>query len=534
MHLEDEDKLVSESYVDYPEDTNALLHTSGGDDEHERIGSRIFFICGFTTLGGFVFGYDIGVIGGVLVMDGFRDAMDLARTDEEGGNSDSVASKLGSVVALLSLGCFFGSLAAGKFADKYGRKKATFSGGLFATVGGAVQAGATGLGMMYAGRIITGIGIGILSSTVPLYNAEVAPKRIRGMLVSLQQLAITFGIMVAFLVNLGVEHTRASWRFPMWLQCIASGILVVGSPFLPESPRWLVGQRLVARAEACIRQIRPNIPEQKLKSEVAEIEKSCEEENSEASQSWLSLFNKENRYRLMLGMGVMCFSQFTGINAIIYYSPIIFESVGESAFIGTAVIGSVNFFSTFIAMYAIDRAGRKKLLLLGSVGMLVSLLALVVLVVVLDLDAMEIANNSTGSLTNTTGTTSPSKVGGSLTVFFLTVFVCCFAWSWGPISWVYVSEVFAPTNRGKAVGLATASNWIINALLAWATPVMLSTDSGLGLTGTFSFYSVWVVLGFVFVASLCVETKGCSLEDIDKFFEPPYAFGIYGYLSRRK
>eukprot|EP00041_Stephanoeca_diplocostata_P023744 m.589361 g.589361 ORF g.589361 m.589361 type:complete len:317 (-) comp22370_c0_seq1:142-1092(-) len=191
----------------------------------ENLGWRTLFICSFTTIGGFIFGYDIGVIGGVLVMDSFRDTMKLPRVQEGTPDDSTTANKLGWVVAILSLGAFFGSLFAGNMADKKGRKFSTIVGGVLATVGGAVQASAASIGVLYFGRFVTGAAIGVLSATVPLYNAEVAPKHVRGSLVALQQLAITFGIMVAFLVNLGVEKS-GGWRVSLWLQCASSLVLL--------------------------------------------------------------------------------------------------------------------------------------------------------------------------------------------------------------------------------------------------------------------------------------------------------------------
>lgn len=506
------------------------------EDYKEKLGARMMFICSFTTMGGVTFGYDIGIIGGVIVMDDFRDAMNLPRRMGDDDDEDT-ASKLGIVVAILSLGCFIGSVAAGRLADSFGRKPVTISGALTATSGAILQAMSVNLPIMYSGRFVTGLGVGALSSVVPLYNAEVAPKRLRGLLVSLQQLAITFGILAAFLINFWLDGVDASWRLSLWLQCIASGLLMLGAPFLPESPRWLIAHGYECKAATIARRIRPKIPQHLLEAELEDIKQVSIVEKASNSASWATMLRTPTtRFRLMLGMGIMIGSQMTGINAIIYYAPIIFETVGESALLGTAVVGIVNFLSTFIAMWGIDRFGRKLVLLAGSAGMFISFVAIAVLVHVLKLDIdTPMQQNFTTNITYLDNENPDKEVpsaGGILVVAFTTLFVSCFAWSWGPVSWVYVSEVFPLSGRGKLVGVANGSNWVINTLLGYVTPLMLRRDGGMGLVGTFIFYAAFVLIGGIFVVCFCAETKGRSLEEIDSLFDP-VRFGFYGWLRRR-
>jgi sugar porter (SP) family MFS transporter len=477
----------------------------------------------------------------VIVMDDFRDTMGLPHPDYRGSDTTKTAFVLGAMVAMLSVGALVGSLVGGPLADRFGRKAVTLAGAATATVGGALQALSEGLVTMFVGRVVVGVGVGFLSVVVPLYNAEVAPSRLRGLLVSLQQLAITFGILVAFISNLGFASDN-SWRGSLWLQTAASTALLVGGPFLPESPRWLVCKGQLDAALVVLRALRVYSTQDEVVAELSAIETTVAEAErmeraaqarpalgqSRAAQSFARCFGPSfaagprGGQRIGLGVGVMVLSQLTGINAVIYFSPTIFSSVGVGALEGTAVVGVVNFLSTFIAMGTIDHFGRKKLLIYGAVGMLLSLGGAAVLLLADSGDPVGPASNFTNNTPNSSNSGSGgrdvvvSAATGNMVTALVISYACCFAWSWGPVSWVFVSEIFPLAGRGIAVGLATGAMWLINTVLAMLTPPMLA--SSLGTPGTFLIYAGFVVTAGLFVLFLCPETKGQSLEGIDQLF----------------
>eukprot|EP00039_Didymoeca_costata_P023386 m.6924 g.6924 ORF g.6924 m.6924 type:complete len:535 (+) comp3610_c0_seq1:211-1815(+) len=482
--------LLGENNTPNEEEINSTL-------EKTKLGWRVLLVCIFTTLGGVVFGFDTGVIGGVIIADNFRSTMGLPLFEEDTPDSEHTATVLGGAVAILSVGCFVGSPIAGPVADTFGRRLSTGLGALVATGGGALQAAAVTLAELYAGRFLAGFGVGILSAMVPLYNAEIAPASSRGMLVSIQQLAITFGILLAFVCNLAVADIKAGWRISLWLQCASAALLLAGAPFLPETPRYLVMKGKHEEAEQVLTKLRNHSSEDSISHELKSIQDAAREQENQAKVTWKELMQGRRGYRVMIGTIVMTMSQLTGINAIIYYAPIIFESVGIDALKATAVVGIVNFLSTFIAMRAIDRLGRKALLLRGSAGMVTGQILLVVFLFAFR------------------GTTlkGPQYIIAGLVVFF----TFCFSWSWGVCGWVFVSEIFALGGRGKAVGLSVSAMWITNTILTFATPPMLA--SSLDIEGTFLFYAFFTGLGGILVLFLCPETQGMALEQIDDIFK---------------
>ncbi|XP_065840781.1 uncharacterized protein [Oscarella lobularis] len=483
-------------------------------------GYVVFLAC-FATIGGFLFGYDIGIIGGVKDMDAFRREFDIPLlstcTNESHSNVTDITKKckdaettLGLVVSTFSLGCLAGALLAGILSDKLGRRKSIIIGGIGFIVGGAIQSASVELWMIFFGRVVAGLGVGFVSMVVPIYNAEVSPKHLRGRLVSLNQLSITAGIMVSFLVNLGCVKFDAGWRISLGLQCLFALILVCGMMVLPESPRWLVQQGYDEKAKRVLYKLRYVEDSRVIQSEDAvaaavedefgDIKETCENDKTLES-TWLDLFRNGMWKRTFIGVGIQVFQQFTGMNVIMYYSTTVFHMVNVSKYVATAITGVTNFLATFIAIYLVDKTGRKVLLLLGSVGMAVS--------VFIAAGLLSPYGCSDGHI---------SAATGYAVTFFVCLFVVNFAYGWGPTAWVVTSEIFPLRIRGKAVSVTTASNWIANFSIAMFTPLLLDC-AVLGVKGTFVLMGVLLTLSFLFVLFTTPETKGKSLEHIDDLFQ---------------
>ena len=460
------------------------------------------------AVGGLLFGYDIGVIGGCLTLDGFRSEMGWPPAIEECGPDSApepkqVSFEQGWITSAFMFGCFVASPFAGYFSDRFGRWTAVMLGTFVFFVGGALQTGANGVGLMIAGRAVSGLSIGVLSTVVPLYIAEVSPASLRGTLVTLQQLGITFGILVAFLFNLFVQKVIPrdwDWRVSLGFQCFIALLMGVGMLFMPESPRYLAWRGRVAEAKAVLRKLRGEGQESLLSMEILEIEKEVAETKSQNS-TWSELFSRKLALTMLVGIFIPTVSQFSGINAIMLYSATIFNNMCLSGIAMTAIVGVVNFLFTFVAVFFSDRCGRKPLLLTGASGMVAGLVASAAILWTVDY--------------------SENKNAANAIVFLIMFFIANYASTWGAVaSWIIPSEVFPIRVRGKAIGLATMGNWAANVIVAFLTPILIRPDVA-NVSGTFFFYASFLIIAIPFVVCLVPETKGVPLEEMEEKFSKP-------------
>jgi sugar porter (SP) family MFS transporter len=384
---------------------------------------------GVTFLAGLLFGYDQGVISGALPL--LQKDLDLSTLESE------------IVTSWVTLGALFGALVAGGTADRIGRRWTAVVAGVLFAAGALIEAVSPGAGMLTFGRVVTGLGVGFASVVAPLYAAEMAPKWLRGRFVSTYQLAITVGILFAYLADDALTGSDR-WRLMFGLAVIPGVALVIGFLVMPESARWLLkmGRRDEARA-SLVKVDGPEIAD----AELAQIEKDLVADEQEGQASWGEVANPTLRRALWVGIGLAVLQQVTGINAIIYYANEIFAEAGfttaeQQAKATLWAVGVVNVLATLIAVAWVDKFGRRPLLLTGLVGMTVSLSA-----VGLSFAAME---NTAESATSTT-------VGGIVTVLALVVFIASFAFSMGPIVWTLISEIYPNRVRGRAISVATAA-----------------------------------------------------------------------------
>ncbi|KXN84708.1 High-affinity glucose transporter SNF3 [Leucoagaricus sp. SymC.cos] len=505
---------------------------------------RIFAIAVFASLGGLLYGmplcYNQGVFSGVLVMKSFDNRMASAVTD---------SGKQGWLVSILELGAWFGVLVTAYFADKLSRKYTVVLGKFFPyarlqypahqrvnylavvvfCVGVIVQTAAKGPSSIYGGRFVTGLGVGSLSMVVPLYNAEIAPPEVRGSLVALQQLAITFGIMISFWIDYGTNYIggtgvgqhEAAWRLPLALQLAPAVVLGVGILFMPFSPRWLVNQGRDDEALAVLSRARGLPPGADLvRIEFLEIraqhlfEKEVSEEKFPDYQdgSWssnlklglygyLSLIRERHLlYRVAVGSLTMFFQQWTGVNAILYYAPIIFQNLGltgnATSLLATGVVGIVMFLATIPAVLFVDQLGRKPVLISGAFLMGICHIIVAIL--------SGLFEDSWGS----------HVAAGWVACALVWVFAIGFGYSWGPCAWILVAEIWPLSVRGKGLSIAASSNWMNNFIVGQVTPTMMKHLR----FGTFIFFGAFSILGGIFVTFLVPETKGLTLEEMDEVF----------------
>ena len=446
----------------------------GGAARHGTV-ARVALLAG---VGGLLFGYDTGVIGGAQLF--IEDEFSLSSFEIE------------CIVAAVLVGAILGSLWAGRLVDGKGRRPTILvAGGLF-IVGSTIAALAPGFWVLLGARIIIGLAIGLVSVAAPLYVAETAPAARRGALVALYQLAITVGIFAAYLVDLALTQAEA-WRWMIAIGILPAAGLILGVLPLPETPRWLTAHGRREDARAVVTNL---TPEADPDAEIAEIEAALAEE--EGGAKWRDLLNAAVKPALIVGVGLAIVQQLTGINTVIYYAPRIFQEAGigsdHGAILASVAVSTVNVLATLIAVRFIDRVGRKPLLLVGLAGMVISLGVL----------ALGFAFAGSGS-----------DLLGTVAVLATMSYIAFFAFSLGPIVWVMISEIFPPRIRGVAAGVATMANWAANLLVALTFLTLLDV---LGNAGTFTLYAVIGLVSIGFVRVRVPETKGRTLEQIQAYW----------------
>lgn len=509
------------------------------------------YIIGVTiiaTLGGLLFGYDTAVISGTVesLRHFFIDPMGLSVNESN--------AMEGFVVSSALIGCVFGAAVAGWLSQQFGRKKALFVAAvlfLLAAIGSAWPE--IGFHMPDSSdhsfvyhfvfyRILGGVGVGIASMVSPMYIAEIAPPSKRGSLVALNQFAIIFGMLVVYFVNYFIAKQgdvewlhQTGWRWMFASLSIPSGLFFVLLFFAPETPRWLVMKGQIEKAEIILTKL---VGKETAKTEISEIKLSFQNEETSSMKpyykfmlTWFILFAigvislslagvsssleiamivsflialyvpiKSYGFLIIItGVLLSAFQQFVGINVVLYYAPEIFKSMGsgtDSALLQTIIVGIVNLSFTVLAILTVDRFGRKPLLIIGALVMGVSMLVL--------------------------GTSFSQNLSGGLKLVCMLTYTAGFAMSWGPVCWVMLAEIFPNSVRSVVMSVAVAAQWVSNFLVSWTFPIM---DKNETLVNAFNHgfaywvYGVLAILAALFVWKRIPETKGKTLEDMEKLWK---------------
>lgn len=429
-------------------------------------------VASVAALGGLLFGYDTGVISGAILFITKDFALD-ARLEA-------------FTISVVLIGCMAGAVVAGGIADRIGRRITLLIAGVVFFAGAIVSALAPDEGILLAGRFVVGVGIGLSSVVAPLYISEVAPSSSRGALVSLYQFAITVGILAAYLIDFALAGGGA-WRAMLGLALVPSVILVAGMIGMPESPRYLFKISQTQRARGELERIYGD------SAEAQREERSIHDSLRTQSAGFEAFRQPAIRLVLFIGISLAVLQQITGINTVIYYGPQIFQMAGISSasasILAQSLVGGVNCVMTLVAIFLVDRIGRKPLLYAGITGMCVALAAL----------AFSFAHpRLSGAL-------------GTIALWSMMVYVGCFAFSLGPIVWLLISEIFPLGVRGLGMSLSTLANWVGNFLVS---QFFLTMIDRFGSPGTFSLYALLCVVTIVFVRFMVPETKQKLLERI--------------------
>jgi len=433
---------------------------------------NLLFATIVSALGSFLFGFDTAVISGTTKFI----TQHFSLTDVT----------LGLTVSIALWGTVIGAIAVGKPGDIFGRRAMLFICGasyFISAVGCALSAG---LWTLLFSRFLGGLAIGAASVMAPMYIAEISPGRLRGRLVAVAQFNIVFGILVAFFSNYLLVNTGAdNWRWMFGVMAVPAAIFFSLLFLVPESPRWLVKKNYIEKARLVLQKVGASNAE----SELNDIISSLKEESG---QGIAKLFQKKYKFVIMCAVLLAVFNQLSGINVIMYYAPMIFERAGastNSAMLQAVAVGVTNMLFTIIAMFFIDKFGRKTLLLVGAIGMFLSL-------------AGAALHYYDETLFGSTGV-----------VAFILGFIAFFAFSQGAVIWVFLAEIFPNKIRSKGQALGSFTHWIMNAIIGLVFPLALTNFGG---GNVFMFFGIMMVPFFFFVWKVMPETKGKSLEELEK------------------
>jgi len=445
----------------------------------------LYFLSIFVSLGVFLFGYDQGVMSGIITGPYFKDYF----------NHPSRA-EIGTMVAILEVGAFISSLAVGKIGDSIGRKRTILYGALIFVVGGALQTFANGMAMMMLGRIVAGLGVGALSTIVPVYQSEISPPHNRGKLACIEFSGNILGYMSSVWVDYFCTYIDSdwSWRVPLLMQVLMGGLLAIGSFLIVESPRWLLDNDHDEEGIVVIANLygKGDIHNPKARDEYREIKMNVLLQRQEGERSYVDMFRRYSK-RVFIAMSAQALAQLNGINVISYYAPLVFEEAGwtgRDAILMTGINGITYLASTIPPWYIVDRLGRRFILLSGALAMVFSLSAISYFIYI------KIA------------------LTPRLVVIFVMIYNAAFGYSWGPIPWLYPPEILPLSIRAKGASLSTASNWAFNWLVGEMTPIL---QEAIGWR-LYLLHAFFCAVSFVVVWFIYPETANVRLEDMNSLF----------------
>ncbi|KAL5501260.1 hypothetical protein ACEPAH_9647 [Sanghuangporus vaninii] len=476
--------------------------------------SRVYFLAFVAYWGIVLFGYDTGVAGGVIAQDYFKQHF-LANPD---GTVDShkVTSLSANVVSVLQAGAFFGALGSAPISAGIGRKYTLFGSSVIFIIGAILQVisgvGGRGISYIYAGRVIAGVGVGAISAVAPTYVSECSPKNVRGRITGLFQIMVAVGVMLSYFINFGIsQHNPVGpkvWQIPFGFQLVPGGIMCIGLLFVRESPRWLAscGRKSEAMENLSYMRKLP-IENHSVLSEMAEIEAAVEEEREARKDLGMkeAFLGKGNFIRFMIAFVIFLLQQWAGQNSVGYYAPQIFQAIGyegaSNSLLASGIYGIVKVIATALfVFFLVESLGRKLSLGISAFGM--GTLFFIIGAI--------LKTHPPGDLPD--GATPPPASKAMAAMLY--IYVAFYSMGWGPLPWVYVSDIFPTRTRHYGLSVASASQWLWNFVVSYTTPRIIAS---LGYKIFLMFAAVNI--GAMFTFSLFIpETKGRSLEEMDVIF----------------
>ncbi|KAJ4976340.1 hypothetical protein NE237_001446 [Protea cynaroides] len=481
-----------------------------------RLTVYVFMACIIAASGGLIFGYDLGISGGVTAMDSFLSkffpAVFHKEKDDKSTNQyckfDSQTLTL--FTSSLYLAALVASLYASTVTRKFGRKLSMFIGGLVFFAGAGLNAGAINVSMLIVGRILLGIGVGFANQSVPLYLSEMAPYKYRGALNIGFQLMITLGILFANVINYFTAkiHGGWGWRVSLGGAAVPAAIITIGAIFLPDTPNSLIERSSAEEAKKKLQRIRGVLD---VTDEFEDLV-AASEASKKVEHPWRNILERKHRPHLTMAILIPFFQQLTGINVIMFYAPVLFKTIGfgdDASLMSSVITGLVNVIATFVSIMFVDNWGRRKLFMEGGIQMFICQIIVAVLIA--------LKFGLTGQSDNL------SKGYAIIVVLFICIYVAGFAWSWGPLGWLVPSEIFPLEIRSAAQSITVAVNMVCTFIIAQVFLTMLCHLKYF----LFLFFAFWVFVMSIFIFFLLPETKGVPIEEMSRVWKQHWYWGKY-------
>ncbi|KAI3909623.1 hypothetical protein MKW98_014040 [Papaver atlanticum] len=481
-----------------------------------KITMFVLMTCLVAATGGLIFGYDLGISGGVTSMDVFLQKFFPSvykKMQDDTGRTNQYckfdSQLLTSFTSSLYIAALVASFAASVTTRIFGRKVSMLAGGIIFLIGSALNGAATNVTMLILGRILLGIGVGYANQSVPVYLSEMAPAKLRGALNMGFQLAITIGILAANLVNYGTAKIKDGygWRVSLALAAVPAIIMTVGAIFLPDTPNSLLERGHQEKAKSMLQKIRGN---QEVEEEFQDLIEASEAAKK-IEHPWRNILQPRYRPQLIMSIMIPFFQQFTGINVIMFYAPVLFKTIGfgdDAALMSAVITGLVNMFATFVSIGTVDRVGRRMLFLEGGIQMLICQILVGVIL------GMKFGVEGVGSM---------SKSSSYLVLVLICAYVAAFAWSWGPLGWLVPSEIFPLEIRSAGQAINVSVNMYFTFIIAQAFLTLLCHMK----FGLFFFFGGFVLIMTLFIFFFLPETKNVPIEEMNNIWKKHWFWGKY-------
>ncbi|XP_048324104.1 sugar transport protein 10 [Ziziphus jujuba] len=489
----------------------------GGGRKYD--GGITFFVvitCIVAAMGGLIFGYDLGISGGVTSMEDFLKKFFPSvynKMKDETNDANQYCKFDSQLLTLFTSSLYVAALAASFCASvvtrSFGRKTSMLIGGLVFLIGSILNGAALDIEMLIIGRLLLGVGVGFANQSVPLYLSEMAPPKVRGALNIAFQMAITLGILIANFVNVGTAKIKSGWgwRLSLALAAVPAVMMTIGSIFLPDTPNSILERGNIEEARKMLKKIRGT---ENVDEEFHDLIEACVAAKK-VEHPWKNIMQPKYRPQLVICILVPFFQQFTGINVIMFYAPVLFKTLGfgsNASLMSSAITGTVNVFSTVVSIVCVDRFGRRFLFLEGGLQMFICQVLVAVMI------GMNFGTSGEGSL---------STSQADILLFLICAYVAAFAWSWGPLGWLIPSEICPLEIRSAAQAINVSVNMLFTFIVA---QVFLSMLCHLKF-GLFFFFAGFVVLMTVFIFLFMPETKNIPIEEMNKIWKAHWFWGKY-------
>ncbi|KAJ8618572.1 hypothetical protein MRB53_014758 [Persea americana] len=490
---------------------------SEGDVKHYqgKITMFVLITCMVAATGGLIFGYDIGISGGVTSMDVFLKKFfpDVYRKMKAMSDTNQYCKFDSQLLTSFTSSLYIAGLIASFFASAttraFGRKVSMLIGGAAFLVGSIVNGVAANVAMLLIGRILLGVGVGFANQSVPVYLSEMAPAQLRGALNIGFQLAITLGIFIANLVNYGTNKIKGGygWRVSLGLAGVPAILMAIGAVFLPDTPNSLIERGHREQAKAMLQKVRGTNDVDEEFQDLIEASEAA----MQVQHPWSNILQKKYRPQLTMAIAIPFFQQLTGINVIMFYAPVLFKTLGfgdDAALMSAVITGLVNVFATFVSIFTVDKYGRRILFLEGGIQMLICQVAIGVIL---------------GLKFGVAGTGSLSKGFADLLLVLICFYVAAFAWSWGPLGWLVPSECFSLEIRSAGQAITVAVNLLFTFIIAQCFLSMLCHFK----FGLFFFFAALVLIMTVFIFFFVPETKNVPIEEMNRVWKKHWFWGRF-------